>query len=124
MNAVDRARLAYASPSQPVRTARDIEYDAFARVTYRLRAAAGDDSFPKLAEALHDNRELWVALAGDVAGEGNDLPAPLRARIFYLNEFTRQHSSKVLKGDATPDVLIEINTSVMRGLRHAGGGGS
>lgn len=124
MNAVDRARLAYAGPTQPVRTPRDTEYDVIARVTHRLKSAAADDSFPRLAEALHDNRRLWTALASDVAGEGNGLPAPLRAQLFYLNEFTRQHSSKVLDGAATADALIEINTAVMRGLRRDGGGGA
>lgn len=124
MNAVDRARLAYAGPSQPVRTARDAEYDVFARVTHRLKSAAAGESFPKLALAIYENRRLWTALAGDVAGEGNGLPSQLRAQIVSLNKFTYQHSSKVLEGNASPDVLIEINTSVMRGLRRDGGGGS
>lgn len=124
MNAVDRARLAYSSRTQPVRAARDIEYEAFARVTHRLRSAAATESTARLFEALHENRRLWIALAGDVAEEGNGLPAPLRARIFYLNEFTRQHSSKVLKGEATAEILVDINTAMMRGLRREAGGGS
>ena len=73
-----------------------------------------------LARAIHDNRSLWTALAADVAIETNPLPRPLRAQIFYLSEFTAQHSRKVLAGDASVDVLIDINTAVMRGLRGEG----
>jgi flagellar protein FlaF len=41
----------------------------------------------------------------------------LRARIFYLAEFTRAHTRKVLRRTAGPDALVEINLAVMRGLR-------
>lgn len=113
------ARAAYASPATPIRTLRDIEYEALARVTRRLKQAAsrGDGGFPALAEALHDNRLLWTALAADVAGDGNGLPNELRARLFYLAEFAMAHGRKVLGGVADPQVLIDINTAVMRGLR-------
>ena len=66
---------------------------------------------------LHENRRLWVLFAGDVASKDNLLPDTLRAQLFYLAEFTLQHTSKVLDGTASVDVLIEINTAVMRGLR-------
>jgi flagellar protein FlaF len=113
------ARAAYASPAAPIRTPRDIEYDALARVTCRLKQAAslGDGSYSALAEALHDNRLLWTALAADVAGDDNGLPRELRARLFYLAEFAVAHGRKVLGGAADPQVLIDINTAVMRGLR-------
>ena len=70
-----------------------------------------------MAEALHDNLRLWTLLAADVAGEENELPAQLRARIFYLAEFTRAHSAKLLSGEAERRPLIDINTAVMKGLR-------
>lgn len=113
------ARAAYASPVAPTRTARDIEYDAFARVTHRLKAALEADKagFAALAGALHDNRSLWTTLASDVAEATNGLPAALRSRIFYLAEFTRHHSGKVLLGEAGAGILVEINTAIMRGLR-------
>jgi flagellar biosynthesis activator protein FlaF len=122
VTALDLARTAYASPGTPARTLRGIEYDLFARVTHRLRTAqsAGRKDFAGLARALHENRELWTVLATDVAGPGNALPAPLRAQLFYLYEFTDQHSRKVLNGEATAEVLIDINTAVMRGLRGEG----
>lgn len=118
MNALRQAQTAYRSETQPIRTHRGIEYEAFARVTHRLKSAApgGRTAMRDLAAAVHDNRLLWATLAADVAGEGNALPPELRARILYLAEFTRLHSSKVLAG-AAPDSLIEINSAVMRGLR-------
>ncbi|WP_372838817.1 flagellar biosynthesis regulator FlaF [Phaeovulum sp.] len=122
MNATTMAKTAYSAPGQPTRTARGIEYEIFARITHRLKAAAslGDAGFNALAQALHENRRLWTTLAADVADPGNQLPAPLRARIFYLAEFTDKHTRKVLAGDSGPDVLVEINTAIMRGLRQDG----
>ncbi|HGG63716.1 MAG TPA: flagellar biosynthesis regulatory protein FlaF [Rhodobacteraceae bacterium] len=119
MNALHMAQTAYGTARKPIRTAKSAEYDAFAHATSRLNKAArlGRSGFVNLAAALHDNRRLWSALANDVADERNELPPSLRARIFYLAEFTHQHSSKVLRGEETVDALIEINTAIMRGLR-------
>lgn len=113
------ARAAYASPSAATRSLRSIEYDAFARVTHQMKHATDLQSagFPALAQALHDNRTLWVTLAADVAEPSNGLPVTLRAQIYYLAEFTGLHSGKVLSGLADAAVLIEINTAMMRGLR-------
>jgi flagellar biosynthesis activator protein FlaF len=120
VNALNMAKTAYATNKAPIRTPRGTEYEAFARVTHRLKAAAdkGDFGFADLAQALHLNRRLWTLLAADVAEKDNALPQDLRARIFYLSEFTTQHSRKVLRGEDTVDALIEINMAVMRGLRN------
>ncbi len=119
MNALQMAKTAYATNKAPIRTPRGIEYEAFARVTHRLKnaAARGRAGFPELAEALHLNRQLWSMLAADVAEKDNGLPQELRARVFYLAEFTAEHSRKVLRRSETIDALVEINTAVMRGLR-------
>ncbi|MCR8724382.1 flagellar biosynthesis regulator FlaF [Frigidibacter sp. SLM-1] len=113
------ARSGYSAAAQPIRTPRSIEYEAFARITARLRAGvtAGRGGFAALAEALHDNRRLWTLLASDVAEPDNGLSAELRARIFYLAEFTSQHTSKILAGKASAEPLIEINAAIMGGLR-------
>jgi len=118
------ARTAYANPGAPVRTDRDTEYDAIARVTSRLKSAEarGPSHFPELVAALHDNRKLWTALASDVAEPGNALPEALRAQILYLAQFIQLHSRKVMAQEAGIDALIEINTAVLRGLRGNGGG--
>lgn len=123
MNAFDMARTAYTSPAAPIRTARGTEYSAFAKITHQLRAAAAQKKtkFSEFAKALDDNRRLWNLLAGDVASADNQLPKELRAQIFYLAEFTQQQTSNILKGKADEASLIDINTSIMRGLRHERG---
>ena len=124
MNASSLAIKAYANPEQPTRTLRGTEYELFARITHKLKRAsetAGGASFASLAQAVYENRRMWVALAADVALPQNELPPQLRARLFYLNEFTQAHSRKVLAGAASVDVLIDINTAIMRGLRTEGG---
>jgi flagellar biosynthesis activator protein FlaF len=115
--------LAYAQREAPARSFRSVEYDLLARITHRLKAAwvQRTTDFPALAAALHDNQQLWSTLAVDVSDPGNGLPAALRARLFYLYEFTSQHSRSVLEGSGSIDVLTDINTAVMRGLRGEGG---
>ena len=120
MTVHNMARTAYATPGTPARSLRGIEYDLFARVTHRLKATLGRHDIATLAAALHDNRQLWTVLAADVAEPGNALPPTLRARLFYLYEFTDQHSRKVLAGNASAEVLVDINTAIMRGLRGGG----
>ncbi|RLJ41198.1 flagellar protein FlaF [Litoreibacter meonggei] len=118
MNVTLRAISAYGKRSTPLRTDRGIEFEVFAQVTRALTAAveAGALEFPKLAEAVHSNRQLWTALAIDVADPGNKLPQGVRAQIFYLSEFVSEHSKKVLMGDASVDALSDINLAIMRGL--------
>ena len=115
--------LAYATREAPTRSFRSVEYDLLARATHRLKTTwlRRAEDFPALAAALDANQQLWSALAIDVADAGNDLPAPLRAQLFYLAEFTRKHSRKVLDEVASIDALADINTAVMRGLRGDGG---
>ena len=120
--AARKAARAYGRSSAPVRTHRGTEYAVFMRVTQKLQASArqGREAFPALAAAVHENRRLWTVLAADVAGPENGLSPDLRARLFYLSEFTFQHSTKVLAGTADVQPLIEINAAVMRGLAGQG----
>lgn len=122
MNAIDRARSAYDPVTNVIRTPGSVELEAFARVTRKLRETrAHDTSAVDLVTALHENRLLWNAIAADVADAGNRLPQDLRARLFYLAEFTTAHSRKVSDGDASVDVLIDLNTAIMQGLRMQSG---
>lgn len=122
MNAVHMAQKAYGATAAPVRTNRSMEYAAFARVTRDLASASKGkgQSFAALAKALHENRRLWIVLATDVVNPENSLPSALRARILYLSEFVEVQSRKVLKGEATTEVLVEVNSSVMGGLAQEG----
>ncbi|MCB1407796.1 MAG: flagellar biosynthesis regulator FlaF [Rhodobacteraceae bacterium] len=120
MSAVAHALSNYGLNTKTLKTPRDIEYDVLARITGRIQAhlphPLGRTS-PQLVLALHDNRRLWTVFAADLASAENAFPNDLKARMFYLAEFTLRHTSKVLAGEATADALAEINTAVMRGLR-------
>ena len=119
MGSYSHALKGYAQATPQAGAPRDIEYKALARITKRLRDAAGKGPrhFADLARALHDNRQFWAFLATDVAHPDNALPQTLRAQIFYLSEFTQQHSAKVLAGTAKVSPLLDINTATLRGLR-------
>ena len=117
MNSFALAQRAYAPTAAPVRSNRSIEYDVIARITYRLKTAIKGQALPPLLEALHENRKLWRTLAVDVADDGNGLPQDLRARIFYLAEFTDHHTKKVIREKASAVPLLEVNTAILRGLK-------
>jgi flagellar biosynthesis activator protein FlaF len=116
---MNEARAGYASAARPIRTERGTEYAVFAQVTHRLKSVdeANRAAFPRLAEAVCDNQRLWGTLADDLMRDDNQLPAGLRAQLLSLAEFVRRHSLKVLAGRASVGSLVDINTSIMRGLR-------
>ncbi len=113
------AKNSYAHSSKSTADTRGIEYQVFARVTQDLASGNKNapDYLPKLSKALHTNMRLWTILAVDVANDNNALPAELRSSLFYLAEFTRQHTAKVQAGEADQKILVDINTMIMRGLR-------
>lgn len=114
------AQRAYAPNVESIRTPRSIEYQVIARITHRLKNAIKSRDRRALIEAMHDNRRLWNTLAADVASAENGLPQDLRARIFYLAEFTNSHTQKVLRRETDPIPLIEINAAILGGLQGEG----
>lgn len=118
MNAYALAVASYGNPTTALKTARAAEYDIVARITARLRHAedGGAMSFPALVAALNDNRKLWTEFATDLASPGNNLPKELKIQLLNLAQFTMTHTSAVLAGRAKVDVLVDINTAIMRGL--------
>lgn len=122
MNAIDQARQAYAPTQIATRSSRAIEAQLLGQITARLRQTLSDPpgGFPALVAAIDDNRRIWTSLAASVADHDNHLPAPLRAQIFYLAEFTDWHSRAILRGAANVVPLIDINTAIMRGLNGQG----
>lgn len=114
MNATLLARDAYGSSNSAIRTPRSDEYTAFSRITAAMKKA---ETFGETAEALTNNRRLWTTLAADLAGDGNGLPRELRADLLSLAAFTDRHTSKVLRREAGIEVLIDLNTTIMAGLR-------
>ena len=112
------AQSAYRQASGPTRTDRDAEYAAFGTVTRRLKAIDGNDKdqFQELCEAVTLNQRLWSTLLGDLSLDGNGLPDALRAQLISLALFVNRHTHAVLSGRGSVDILIEINTAIMKGL--------
>jgi len=125
MNIATQARDLYGD-ARRLKTPRDLEYDIFARLTGALQAAQADHGptrMPRLAAALHENRRLWTVLAVDLAHPDNAFPLDLRARLLSLARFTFAESDRILSGQGEVQVLIDINTAILRGLRRPGGAG-
>lgn len=117
MNSYSLAQRAYAPTQAHIRTERSTEYEVIARISYRMKKAIQNDDFVALAEAIHENNQLWMAFAIDVVNEENLLPDNLKARILYLADFTRLHSQKVLRKVETAVPLLEINAAILKGLK-------
>lgn len=118
MESAALARNGYSQATRQIKTARDIEYEAFAKVTSRLRSALErPEDHAALVTALHENREFWTLLAVDLVDPDNGLPQKLKAQIFALADFTFRQTGKILSGQGAADVLIDINSAMMAGLR-------
>jgi len=115
-----QAQRAYSPKVGAIRTSRSIEFEVIARITHRLRVAIEANDRRKLIEVLYENRTLWTALAADVASSKNSLPKELKAQLFYLSEFTVQHTRKVLKRQGDANALLNINISILKGLKFEG----
>lgn len=97
---------------------RDVEYQVFCKVTGAMSRASEDPAdFPALAAAMNENLVLWRTIAVDVMDKDNGLSKELRAQLFYLFEFAQSHTPKVLRGEADATALIDINTSIIGGLK-------
>ena len=85
----------------------------------RLLAIARDTALAEAeaVQAVHLNNELWTILATDLADPGNALPEAMRAGLLSLAGFCLRHGHSALSGQASTDALIDINLSIMKGLR-------
>lgn len=104
--------------SAPIKSSKDAEIEIILDTTRRLSRAYTTQStdYARFALALQDNRKLWITLATDVATSGNLLSADLRAKIFYLAEFTQDYTRKVLSENLSPEPLLDVNLAILRGL--------
>ncbi|MGR3198170.1 MAG: flagellar biosynthesis regulator FlaF [Paracoccus sp. (in: a-proteobacteria)] len=103
--------------SSSMRSPRDAEYDIFSRVTRMLRQAPRKADNRDTILAVHKNSELWTLLASDLAAPGNALPDETKVGLISLAAFAIRHGRAVMAGEAQTDALIDINMTVMRGLR-------
>ncbi len=115
------ARNAYHQSARSTASPRAVERQLLSRLTTALIVGEKNrnSDYASLVRALGKNLEFWTVIAADVASEGNQLPAELRSQLFYLFEFTKAHTGKIISGDKTADAepLIEINQNIIRGLQ-------
>lgn len=121
MSKTQLAAAGYSANGESVKDFRSQEYDVIIGVTRDLNRLqkASNPSFNEIVKAVHKNEKLWITIGAQVASEANALPQGLRANLLYLSKFVSHHSSNVLKKAATLDVLIDLNVSVLRGLKGA-----
>ena len=115
------ARKAYDQSTRSTADPRAVERQLLARLTSAIIVTEKkrDEDLSSFIQALSKNLEFWTVVATDVVGEGNKLPSELRAQLFYLFEFTRKHTNKILNQDhqLSAEPLIEINQNILRGLQ-------
>lgn len=113
----------YDSLLSQVATPREVEARLFFRLNAKLARAGRDPDTnnSELVAALHDNERFWIALATDLASNENSLPEAVRASLLSVAGFVINHSSKIRRGDATVDELLDMNLCMMRGLCGEGG---
>lgn len=103
--------------SSAMRSDRDTEHDVFMRITRLMREAERKNSAADRIYAVYRNSELWTVLAADLADPANALPDDVKAGLLSLAIFSLRHGKDVSAGKADIAPLIEVNLSIMRGLR-------
>ncbi|MCE0503882.1 MULTISPECIES: flagellar biosynthesis regulator FlaF [unclassified Roseivivax] len=69
-----------------------------------------------LRRALIDNQTLWRELRYDLASEGNQLPAGLRAQLISIGLWVDRQTTAVLSGEAGLGDLVGVNRQIVAGL--------
>lgn len=99
---------------------KSLEYALFEQINDGLRdATAADGTDPSVwADAINRNLELWTVLSSDLLNPENQLPGALRKSLLEISVFVRRTSMQVLAGEDHLADLIEINESIMKGLKN------
>jgi len=99
---------------------RQTEYRLFGQVTGALIDAQKSSARGgPLVEAVDWNRQLWRALATDCLDDRNQLPREVRAKIVSLSLWVTKYSKQVTRQGASLDPLIDVNRTIMQGLKGA-----
>lgn len=120
MDQKQNALRGYGQTKRETASDKHIELQLFTSITARLRAQVSKNSTKLnsvMAQALIDNAKLWNILFCDLVTEDNKLPLPIKKNLISLAEFTQAHTQKVLRGKAGMSILVEINDSVIIGLK-------
>ena len=111
---------AYKNTQRITEEPRTTEYRLFGQVTGALIDVqkTGKDGGP-LVEAIDWNKKLWRTLAADCMDDRNQLPQEVRAKIVSLSLWIAKYSRKVTREGASLDPLIQVNRTIMQGLKGA-----
>ena len=109
-----------------------VEIMAFQKITGALERAQEDAAqdlsaqpllstqrHVRLCDAVHHNSRLWLTLLEDLTNPANGLAADLKARLGSLAATSVRHGQRVVAGQATLSLLIDINRAVAAGLMQA-----
>lgn len=98
---------------------KSLEHALFRQITDALiEAQTLEKTDPaKWADAVNRNLELWTVLTTDLLHPENKLPDAIRKSLLELSVFVRRHSMQVLSGEAQLADLIEVNESIIPGLK-------
>ncbi len=122
MDQKQQALRGYGKVQRETASDKHIELQLFTSITARLRAQANKNTTQinsVMAQALIDNAKLWNILFCDLVSQDNKLPISLKTNLISLAEFTQAHTQKVLRGEAGMSILIEVNDSIIIGLKSA-----
>lgn len=110
----------YQRTQNATQSPRDVEYRLLGQVTSALMAARDNprDIHAKV-DALQWNRDVWSAFRVDLAGDDNGLPRALRASLISLSLYIERECIKSMAPKGELDELIELNRTIMEGLRPA-----
>lgn len=119
MTSAHQALAAYNQVGPEVRSDRSVEYEAISRISRNLRCAElqKNQDYARFTSALSENLRLWSTLAAAVSDKDNALPSELRASLFWLADYVRHETQRILRGSGEVDVLLDVNLAVMQGLR-------
>jgi flagellar biosynthesis activator protein FlaF len=111
---------AYQNTQRITEDSRSTEYRLFGQVTGALiDVQKAGHAGPPLVDAIDWNKRLWRTLAADCMDDRNQLPQDVRAKIVSLSLWIAKYSRRVTREGASLDPLIEVNRTIMQGLKGA-----
>lgn len=108
---------AYARQQSASKSGREQEWEALARTTQMLRHARDGEDRIEQARALSTQYRLWHIFVTDLADADNALPAELRKQLIGLGQVVLREAEYRPGSEPDFDFLIEINETIMDGLR-------
>jgi flagellar protein FlaF len=109
---------AYARTQNTTENPRNVEYKLLGQVTAALmRAEETPNDMHQLMDAVLWNQSVWNAFLADLSHEGNRLPVGLKKDLVSLALWVIRETDRVMDRRTGVDGLINVNKTVMQGLR-------